>query len=346
LAAQVSSEKEQAINQINIDYAAKRLELEAKGNVEGLARLELLKKEQLVQANITELKRQYGLNEEKYGKTSEEIARKVQIGQLNQVNATKLIIEEQNRYLKAQDDISKKWAEQVEQSGNVASNIDLINARQERTKALQEQAAGLFVKPVDAYTQLGQENSTNNASIDQQAGAQRQLNSQLYPESLQNQSLVVMQAAKEAELQLTQATNDKKFASDLAYYESLAGLTSSNFQGIAEGAVAAFGAQSTAAKAAFIISKAAAVGEATLRAGVAVMNAYSSGDPYTAPLRAAIAVAFGIAQVAKVASTPMPQAHGGLDYVPENNKTYVLSKGERVLKPEQNKDFTAMNKHS
>jgi tape measure domain-containing protein len=351
LAAQVSSEKEQAINQINIDYENKRAELESKGNVEGLARLELLKKEQLVQANITELKRQYALNEEKYSKRSEELTRQVQIGQIDQVAATKRIIEEQNIYLKAQDDISKKWAEQVEQSGNVASNIDLINAKSERTKALQEQAVGLFIPDTGEFGQLAREKDTGSAQIDQQANAQRQLNSDTYSADLQAQHLVVFQAAKEAELQIVEATNQKKLNLELSYYQALAGISSSNLDNISEGVAAVFGKQSAAAKAAFIVSRGAAIAEATINAYLASSKAFAQGGILGA-ITGGIALASGLATVAKIASTPMPQAHGGLDYVPENNKTFVLSKGERVLKPEQNKDLTGylkeakMNKES
>jgi hypothetical protein len=56
-----------------------------------------------------------------------------------------------------------------------------------------------------------------------------------------------------------------------------------------------------------------------------------------------MAAATGAIQVAKIISEPMPQAHGGLEYVPQD-ATYKLSKGERVLAPKQNEAFMKLNR--
>lgn len=47
--------------------------------------------------------------------------------------------------------------------------------------------------------------------------------------------------------------------------------------------------------------------QAILNTALAVTNALTSGDPYTAPIRAAIAGALGTAQIAVIASRPIPQ---------------------------------------
>lgn len=65
-----------------------------------------------------------------------------------------------------------------------------------------------------------------------------------------------------------------------------------------------------------------------------------SAHPYPlGPILAAAAFATAVAQVAKIKAQKPPQAHTGLDYVPRE-QTYLLSKGERVVQPQANKDLT------
>ncbi len=62
------------------------------------------------------------------------------------------------------------------------------------------------------------------------------------------------------------------------------------------------------------------------------------------PLNIAVSasiLAAGMANVAQINSTPIGQAHGGLDYVPESS-TYLLKQGERVLAPNQNAEMMEM----
>ena len=62
--------------------------------------------------------------------------------------------------------------------------------------------------------------------------------------------------------------------------------------------------------------------------------------PYLAPVMAGAAVAVQLAQVAQIKSTNLTgMAHDGIDYVPQEG-TWLLNKGERVLSPRQNQDFT------
>ena len=66
--------------------------------------------------------------------------------------------------------------------------------------------------------------------------------------------------------------------------------------------------------------------------------------PYLAMPAAIAASAIQVAQAAGIGGMAAPSvsgiAHGGLDYVPKES-TYLLDKGERVLSPNQNKDFTS-----
>ena len=96
---------------------------------------------------------------------------------------------------------------------------------------------------------------------------------------------------------------------------------------------------------AFEIGKAAAIVNATIQTYVAATGAYASlaSIPIVGPAlgiaAAAAAVVAGIANVRKIGSQQYGQAHAGLTNVPSEG-TYLLQKGERVLAPEQNKDFT------
>ena len=89
----------------------------------------------------------------------------------------------------------------------------------------------------------------------------------------------------------------------------------------------------------FMLAKALNMGQAIISTYAGAANALKDyAYPYNIIVAASV-IAFGMAQVAKIAAQKPPQAHAGLTYVP-GEQTYLLQKGERVLAPEQNKDFT------
>lgn len=78
----------------------------------------------------------------------------------------------------------------------------------------------------------------------------------------------------------------------------------------------------------------------------AAINAWNSGmqmggpmAPVFAALYAAASVAFTVAKIQSIKSQQYSAAHGGLEYVP-NEQTFLLQRGERVLSPKQNTDLT------
>lgn len=109
---------------------------------------------------------------------------------------------------------------------------------------------------------------------------------------------------------------------------------------------ALLGQQSTAARAAFLISKGYTVQKILLDKGAAMSSAYANaeGDVWAKSLAAAKAgIENGlfsdmITQVALPTFSGV--AHGGMDYIPSES-TFLLDKGERVLSPRQNKDLTS-----
>lgn len=80
--------------------------------------------------------------------------------------------------------------------------------------------------------------------------------------------------------------------------------------------------------------------EAVMSTAAGIARAYADHDYFVATVIAAAVAAAGAAQIATIASTKPPQAHGGASYIPEET-TYLLNKGERVLSPRQNEDLTA-----
>jgi len=93
-----------------------------------------------------------------------------------------------------------------------------------------------------------------------------------------------------------------------------------------------------AGKKGFRLMQGTSIAEATIKA-ILAFNTNLSAFPYpVGPILAATALAAGMAQVAAIAATKPPAAHGGLTSVP-NEQTYLLNKNERVLSPGQNKDL-------
>ena len=128
------------------------------------------------------------------------------------------------------------------------------------------------------------------------------------------------------------------------YYEKLTGVGANAFKGITSAMIAMYGQQSKQARTAFIAYKAMMIAQTVIATARGVMEAVgTSGNIYVGIALAAVTAAMGAMQVAKIAAEPMPQAHGGLEYVPED-ATYKLSKGERVLAPRQNEAFMKLNR--
>ncbi|MDT8480412.1 hypothetical protein RRF89_24580 [Escherichia coli] len=138
--------------------------------------------------------------------------------------------------------------------------------------------------------------------------------------------------------------HQKKMAAiEKQYSDARLGIASDMYDGIS-GAMALFGAEnSKAAKAAFMAHQAYQIGEATVStyAGAAAQIAKQN---YAG---AALIVAQGLAQVAKIKSVSVSgMAHDGIDNIPREG-TWLLDKGERVVDQRTNgdlKDFLAAQK--
>ncbi|MFN1981536.1 hypothetical protein ACK2GH_07100, partial [Escherichia coli] len=146
------------------------------------------------------------------------------------------------------------------------------------------------------------------------------------------------------QLEKLNTEHQKKMAAiEKQYSDARLGIASDMYDGIS-GAMALFGAEnSKAAKAAFMAHQAYQIGEATVStyAGAAAQIAKQN---YAG---AALIVAQGLAQVAKIKSVSVSgMAHDGIDNIPREG-TWLLDKGERVVDQRTNgdlKDFLAAQK--
>ena len=104
------------------------------------------------------------------------------------------------------------------------------------------------------------------------------------------------------------------------------------------------GKQSNAYRAMFAIEKGVAIARSVMAIQVAMASAAAS-LPFPANLGAIVTVAAQVASiVSNIQAVRMPaaiegQAHAGLDYVPREG-TYLLDKGERVIKPADNRKLS------
>lgn len=146
------------------------------------------------------------------------------------------------------------------------------------------------------------------------------------------------------------AHKERMFMIDQQYELDKASLgtkaASDTLSGMADLMGSLLGEQSAGYKAMFAMSKAFAIAQAIINAPKTFSDVYASVaaipyvGPYLAPVMAGAAVAVQLAQVSQIKSTNLTgMAHDGIDYVPQEG-TWLLNKGERVLSPRQNQDFT------
>lgn len=129
------------------------------------------------------------------------------------------------------------------------------------------------------------------------------------------------------------------------YTTGVLGVIENNLLEATKASVAYYGAESEEAKKAFATYKAIAIAKTVIATAQAVVNALAtSANIYVGIALAAVAGAMGALQIATIQGQQMPSAHGGLDFVPKE-ETYLLDRGERVLSPNQNKDFTNLLKN-
>ncbi|MCH7381182.1 hypothetical protein [Acinetobacter higginsii] len=140
----------------------------------------------------------------------------------------------------------------------------------------------------------------------------------------------IWQAHNERMIQIDQAYADQSSQLNFSYGEQIAGSYADMFKSI-------LGEQSAAYKAMFVVEKAAAIARSMIAIQSGIAQAANNPFPLNLAAMASVAASTGslISNIQSVAGV----FHGGQDYVPQE-ASYLLQRGERVLTPDQNVDFT------
>lgn len=188
----------------------------------------------------------------------------------------------------------------------------------------------------DGFSQLGDDFNNGVSAINgNEFLSEEERNSQLlalHDSFLLAKSALTQEYAKQ-DIEFAQAQQDLMLAQYSSIFSSTTGIMKN-----------AFGEQSKAYAIAFAIQKGFAVGQAALSLAMNVAKASEIGFPYNLPMIAgAFAQGAQIVSIISGAQVPTGMAHDGIDNIPKEG-TWLLDKGERVLSPRQNADFTrAMN---
>lgn len=139
------------------------------------------------------------------------------------------------------------------------------------------------------------------------------------------------------------ARNEVERAANRAKYDMYVDTGELIFGTLSDASKSMLGEQSKVHRALFIAEKAFSIARAVMNIQVAMSSAAAS-LPFPANLGAIATVATNVAGiVSTIASLKPPaiqgQAHNGLDYVPREG-TYLLDKGERVVKPRDNRKLS------
>lgn len=222
--------------------------------------------------------------------------------------------------------------------------------QQKRIALLQAQEQlGKLDKATQASMAWDSTNASLNGSSDLYQLDQERLGQTSQSMALAEAQAALSESAAEQEA-IWQAHKDRMFMIDQNYELKKSALgarvASETLGGMADLMGGLMGEQSAAYKTMFAMSKAFAVAQAIMNAPQTYSNVYTSASlipmigPYIAPVLAGAAVAVQVAQAAQIKSVNLTgMAHNGIDSVPKEG-TWLLDGGERVLNPQQNKDFT------
>jgi tape measure domain-containing protein len=339
--------KEADINRLKLEYAARKLDLEGKGNKVSTALLDTVYKEKLVKLEIGKLQENYNLALTKDQALETLIANQREAGFLTQQQASIKILESKQELAKAENILINSLKEQIKLgSQNKQLIIDLTNLEIERenrvaaAKAFSKSASqdfGISMTTgtiVGDFSQLEKEKEANMAKAGEIKDSS--LSGLQTPES---GNLRAIEEYQKQKADIEKKYGEQSALANMQYFKGVATVGANTFEELTSAAIKMYGAQSKQAKIAFMAYKAFKVAEIGIATAQAVMQALAtSGNIYVGIALAAVAAGMGAIQIAKVIATPMPAAHGGLTEVPEE-QTYLLNKGERVLSPNQNRDL-------
>lgn len=215
---------------------------------------------------------------------------------------------------------------------------------EERLKAANEEAANAEIEGVkntetektvikEENLQLRLDNLKTFISAEEQV-LLKFAKSQIKDEQTKNQFLAKLTAAENKKaLSIFKAKEENKvnFA-DISAKEQLR-LVSDLFGNLAS-------LMQTSNRKLFELGKASAIAQAIVSGILAVQNALASIPfPFNFAAAAAVGVAAGVNIAKLVSAKPPSSAREGITEIPEDNMTFIASKGERILSSETNRDL-------
>lgn len=234
------------------------------------------------------------------------------------------------------------------QLDDLVKRLDLINQiekSEERRNELISKAIQKREKPPsynysDEYSGIGSD--LINASKAQEKLQTWYDTQQKMLEAALEKKKITQEIYNQQVLDLDNAFNKEREKLDQASVLSSLGMFSTLTSQISDLFKQTAGEASAAYKIMFAISKATAIAQAIMSTEVAANKALELGGAGI-PL-ASVIRGLGYASVGVIAATNLAgMAHDGIDKIPKEG-TWLLNKGERVLSPSQNKDFTEFMK--
>ncbi len=282
-----------------------------------------------------------------------------QLGLHNELQSVLKIIEARREYVRIaetqlaiEESITNKTDKQIE---DIKHTRDEINAvKYNGAGAAQAYANTAVPQSVQAFNTRSVELASGqeaelNANKDAQSALGKQYEVGPLPQEKVSEILKQTEDLEKKKSDIVTRYNRMSTASHLEMFSGMASMGADSMMMLEQSAAKAYGAQSSQARAAFVAYKMLKMSEVIMETASLAMKLASSEASIPllgialAPVGVAMAVGMGAVQLAAIASAPMPQAHAGLTDVPQD-QTYLLKAGERVLAPEQNKDFKQMMK--
>lgn len=298
---------------------------------------------------------------ELHGKTTElaRIRYETSKGELKTLTSAKVV--ELEKYARAKDALDAQQSYKTLLEGAGTAEERLVSQMRERVRLLREAQAAGGVTP-DQYAAA--EKRFSKAAI-QDAPKFGGLDAAVGGAAGELVKVAEAQKALDKwrtdELARQKTFLDEKLINEQTYADRVAEITTTNNQRLADLASANKVAQlgmfsdltsnaadmlgqlagegSAAYKAMFLASKAAAIAQAMVSTELAAAKALELGPIMGIPA-ASLVRGLGYASVGMIAATALTgMAHDGIDNIPKEG-TWLLQRGERVLSPRQNADFT------
>jgi len=320
---------------INLKYEQMRAEYTKDGNTEALKYLDILQQSE-VSSKLVAIAEEHLRNvtqEVAMLENSINVAR--QAGLITQSDAATALIAAKQKEYDATAKVSNLLKEQEANGINQKDNLEKINVLEAQRAQHLKSSTQLQTSVISTGDKTGYATAVGGHLANQENIVK---NRDYDIANFQNDPTLSAEKNAAAKKAITDKANKAELSSNIQMYAGIAQAGADAMHGITSAMIKMYGARSTQARLAFAAEKAFNIAACIMNTATGIMKAYDLPAPYSAIMATLVGVT-GAVQLATIAATPMPQAHAGLTNVPAD-QTYLLSAGERVLAPQQNKDLT------